>query len=149
LCALKNKLHSRGDIAANAKRITELREHIHETFAHRSTSREAWIEWERACADFRSQYDSLAFPGGYAAGLRKIQAGDAFAIEDAIAFLELRPYFFRSQYLMTKLTRLLKHVPLSAQQAERFRKVLARPKNRMPNTALVLPRPHISQSRSD
>ena len=127
-CAVKDKLQSRGDIVASAKRITELHERIHETFARRSTSREAWIEWERACADFHRQYDSLAFPGGCTAGLQKIRDGNAMAIEDAIAFLEFRPYFFRSQYLMTKLTRLLKHAPLSARQAERFQKILDRPK---------------------
>ena len=69
-----------------------------------------------------------ALPGGYEAGLEKIQAGDVRAIEDALAFLEVRPYFFRSQYMRTKLTRLLKHAPLTALQTERFQAVLERDK---------------------
>jgi hypothetical protein len=38
-------------------------------------------------------------------------------------FLEVRPYFFRSQYIRTQLIRLLKHVALSPTQAERFERV--------------------------
>ncbi len=66
----------------------------------------------------------LAFPGGYEEGLQKIQAGDSNAIENALAFLEVKPYFFRSQYIRTKLIRLLKHAALSGQQEERLKKVL-------------------------
>lgn len=82
-------------------------------------------EWSRACDDFHKQFDGLAFPGGYDAGLKKIREGDARAIEDALAFLEVRPYFFRSQYIRTKLTRLLKRATLSSRQAERLQKAVA------------------------
>jgi hypothetical protein len=112
-------------IQENAKRVTELHDRIHETFKRRDASLEARAEWSRACDEFHSQYDALAFPGGYEAGLKKIQGGDARAIEDALAFLEIRPYFFRSQYMRTKLIRLLKHARLSVHQTERFRGVLA------------------------
>jgi hypothetical protein len=121
---VKEELEPRCVIQKNAKRVTELHDRIHETFKRRDTGPEARAEWSRACDEFHSQYDSLAFPGGYEAGLQKIQAGDARAIEDALAFLEVRPYFFRSQYMRTKLARLLRHAQLSARQSERFQRAL-------------------------
>jgi nitrate reductase beta subunit len=121
---MKEELHSRCVIQENAKRVTELHDHIHETLKRREVSPEGRADWSRACEEFHSKYDKLAFPCGYEAGLRKIQAGDAEAIEDALAFLEVRPYFFRSQYIRTKLTRLLKHAQLTARQTARFQRVL-------------------------
>jgi hypothetical protein len=121
---VKQKLEPRCVIQENAKRVTELHDRIHETVKRRDSSPEARAEWSRACSEFHSQYDALAFPGGYAAGLAKIQAGDSRAVEDALAFLEVRPYFFRSQYIRTKLTRLLKHAQLTTRQTERFKKAL-------------------------
>lgn len=44
--------------------------------------------------------------------------------ETAILFLELHPYFFRSQYIATSLTRLLKKVQLGSDLRERFDIVL-------------------------
>jgi hypothetical protein len=121
---VKEELHPRTIIQRNAKRVAELHARIHETFKNRSNSKEAWQEWERACADFHRQYDSLAFPGGYEQGVKRLQAGDSHAIENAIAFVEVRPYFFHSQYMRTKLIRLLKRSKLSARQLDRFQKVL-------------------------
>lgn len=131
---MKQKLEPRCVIQANAKRVTELHDRIHETFKLRDTSPEARAEWSRACDEFHSQYDALAFPGGYETGLQKIQAGDSRAIEDALAFVELRPYFFRSQYIRTKLTRLLKHAQLTARQAERFQRALEADKKKKMRT---------------
>jgi hypothetical protein len=124
---MKEKLHPRVAIQENAKRMVELHKRVHETSTCKNKSKEAWDEWKQACAEFHSQYDALAFPGGYETGLKEIQAGDFSAIENALAFLEVRPYFFRSQYMRTKLIRLLKHAQLSRQQAERFQKFLRVP----------------------
>jgi hypothetical protein len=111
-------------IEAGARRIQALHERIREALPARHTpaGRKAW---EAACAEFHAQYDALAFPGGYEAGLRRIQAGDAEAIEAALVFLEQRPYFFRSQYMPTKLSRLLKRAALTGGQAKRFEAVRA------------------------
>jgi hypothetical protein len=121
---VKDQLEPRCVIQENARRVTELHGRIHELARRCNTSPEAREQWSRACDEFHSQYDGLAFPGGYEAGLQKIQAGDARAIEDALAFLEVRPYFFRSQYMRTKLTRLLKRAQLSARQADRLRRAI-------------------------
>lgn len=75
---------------------------------------------------FIPQYSALVdrlFPGGYDCALRKIQQGDAKAIDSALAFLEVRPYFFRSQYIRTRLMRLLKHATLAPNQIERFLRI--------------------------
>lgn len=122
---MKQKPDPRSLIQENARRITALHDRIGETVQRRDSSPEARAEWSKACNAFHSQYDALAFPGGYSAALKKIQAGDGRAIEDALVFLEVRPWFFRSQYIRTKLTRLLKHAQLSTQQVERFQAVLA------------------------
>jgi hypothetical protein len=132
---VKQKLEPRCVIQENARRVTELHDRIHETVKRRDSGPEARAEWSRACDEFHTQYDALAFPGGYAAGLEKIQAGDSLAIEDALAFLEVRPYFFRSQYIRTKLTRLLKHAQLTARQTERFQRALEADKKKRVRTA--------------
>jgi hypothetical protein len=131
---MKQKLEPRCVIQENAKRVAELHDRIHETVKRRDSSPEARAEWSKACAEFHGQYDALAFPGGYSAALEKIPAGDSRAIEDALAFLEVRPYFFRSQYIRTKLTRLLKHVQLTARQTERFQRALEADKKKRVGT---------------
>ena len=125
---MKEKIEPRCVIQKNADRLKTLHSRVHETLKFRDANPEAHAEWSRACDEFQKQYDALAFPGGYASGLQKLQAGETSAIDDALAFLEVRPYFFRSQYIRTKLTRLLKHTPLTNRQAERLQKALARPK---------------------
>ena len=128
---MKQKLDPRCVIQENARRVTELHDRIQETVKRRDSSPEARAEWSRACAEFHGQYDQLAFPGGYTTGLKKIQAGDSRAIEDALVFLEVRPYFFRSQYIRTKLKRLLKHASLNGRQTERFQTALAADKQKV------------------
>jgi hypothetical protein len=115
---------SAGPIREGARRVAELHARVHATCKLRDTCADARTEWKRACEDFHRRYDGLAFPGGYEAALEKIKTGDAGVIADALAFVEIRPYFFRSQYMWTKLTRLLKRAPLSTEQADRFLRVL-------------------------
>lgn len=120
---MKEDLHPRCVVQENARRIKELHGRVKEAFQRRGEGPEARAAWGRACEEFHREYDLLAFPGGYEAGLAKIRAGEGRAIEDALGFLEVRPYFFRSQYMRTKFTRLLKRAALSVRQAERFQKV--------------------------
>jgi hypothetical protein len=110
-------------IQANAKRIYEMHARIHKTLRTRDTpeGRNAWL---LACAELQASYNALAFPGGYDSGLRRIGEGDSDAIETALVFLELRPYFFRSGYMREKLLRRLKHAALSGAQARRFDAVM-------------------------
>ena len=63
---------------------------------------------------------ALAFPGGYKGALARIGSGDPEAMEAAICFLELRPYFFRSGYMFKDILRKCRNAPLSAEQALRL-----------------------------
>jgi hypothetical protein len=109
-------------IRENAAEIVRLRSRIHETPSHRSESAEKRREWEQACAEFRARYDRLAFPTGYQGGgaLRRIEYGDSEAMEAAICFLEIRPYFFRSGYMFEDILRKCRRAPLSPDQAARL-----------------------------
>ncbi len=104
----------------SAKELVRLKARIDETFQHRDDSQELWAAWQRACADFHSRFDRLAFPGGYESAGVRILAGDQAAIESALQFLEVRPYFFRSGYMRTALMRKLKRAVLTAPQAARL-----------------------------
>jgi len=108
----------------NAEEIRKLHGRIHETYSNRSKFPGATQEWERACEEFHARYDGLAFPGGYDTALERLASGDAETIESALCFVELRPYFFRSGYMFETLMRKLKHVPLDADQSERFERVV-------------------------
>ena len=81
-------------IQRNAEIIRRLHCEVHERAKRRSESPEAMAAWEQACARFHSGYDSLAFPGGLAAGLERLAQGDMAMAETAIAYLELHPISF-------------------------------------------------------
>lgn len=117
-------------IEHNAAEICRLHRAIHNAFAHRSESREAFEAWKQACATFHARYDFLAFPGGLTAGLERLGAGDLLTAETAIVYLELHPYFFRSQYNATTLIRRLKKLQLPVHLRDRFEAVLAAAKER-------------------
>ena len=112
-------------IRENAAEIERLRSRIYEAYALRSKSPEKKKKWEQACAEFHARYDSLAFPGGYQGGgaLNRILHGDSEAMEAAICFLEIRPYFFRSGYMFKDILRKLRQAPLSSDQAARLKTV--------------------------
>jgi hypothetical protein len=104
--------------------IVRLNSRIKETYAQRSKSSDKMQEWKQACAEFHSRYAGLAFPGGYNGDvLDLILSGDPQAMETAICFLEVRPYFFRSGYMFKDILRKCRRAPLSRNQAERLRAI--------------------------
>jgi hypothetical protein len=117
-------------IQHNAAEVRRLHAEVHATWAHRAESAAAREVWQQAAAEFHRRYDALAFPGGLSAGLESLSAGEPAAIEAALSFLEVRPYFFRSQYIATKLRRLLKHLELSNASAERLQHILSSARQR-------------------
>jgi hypothetical protein len=112
-------------IEHNAAEIRRLHRAIHDTWRRRFESTEAWAAWEGACAEMHARYDALAFPGGLTAAFERLAAGDPLTAETAIIFVELRPYFFRSQYHATKLIKLLKRLHLRPDLQERLDAVLS------------------------
>jgi hypothetical protein len=107
-------------LQANAVEISRLRSRIDETFKNRDKSAEKREEWKHACEAFHLRYEELAFPGGERNAAARILAGDAEAIEAALCFVELRPYFFRSGYMYQDFLRKLNRAPLSPDQLARF-----------------------------
>jgi hypothetical protein len=113
-------------IRESAAEIVRLHSHVHETLTEREKSPEKRREWEKACAEFHSRYDRLAFPGGYTGALQRISSGDPAAVEAGICFLECRPYFFRSGYMFKDILRGCRRAELSSEQATRLEVIEAK-----------------------
>ena len=113
-------------VQLNAQQIVTLQNRVKGAFALRDNGKE-WREiWEEACVEFHSRYDKLAFPGGIEGARERLRAGEEEAIEYALAFLEVRPYFFRSGYMYKDFMRVLKNCPLTDSQAKTYRKIRSR-----------------------
>ncbi len=105
---------------ANAKEITRLQTRVNETVSRRDAGERELKLWEEACFQFHARYDALAFPSGYGLALERIADNEKSALEEAICFLECRPYFFRSGYMYQQILRKIKHAKLSEAQAARL-----------------------------
>jgi hypothetical protein len=110
----------------NAAVLRQLHERIGETFKKRHLGPAQAKAWSDACREFHDRYDRLAMPGGYGAVLEGLERGDPGAIDIALCFVELRPYFFRSGYMYTLLMRRLKTCAKTPEQAERHARVVER-----------------------
>jgi hypothetical protein len=115
----------REQIRENAAEIVRLHSRIRETYLKRSESPEKLREWKQACAEFHSRYGHLAFPTGYQGRgtLKRILDGDPEAMEAAICFLEVRPYFFRSGYMFKDILRKCRQAPLTPNQTARLKAI--------------------------
>ena len=131
---MKEQLNLRCEIQANASLIKELHRRMTDAPSGRNYGKDASSDRSKACHEFHARYDSLAFPGGYKQGLRKLAENDARTIDAALSFLEVRPYFNTSQYIATKLRRMLKKAVLSERQKERLEAVIG---HRLPETKPV------------
>ena len=112
------------EILRNAERINQLKKRIDETVKLRDKNEHKRKEWQTACQDFHSNYDSLAFPGGFSNAYERIASGEQQAIEAALCFIECRPYFFRSGYMFKDILKKLKKANLDKLQRSRFEEVL-------------------------
>jgi hypothetical protein len=76
---------------------------------------------------FLAEYATLVermFPGGYAKTFEGIQAGDGSAVEFGLVFVEVQPYFYRSQYIRTQLIRKLKQARKNSLHTDRLKHIL-------------------------
>ncbi len=113
-------------IQQNARAIAELHQRIHETYTHRNDNEHSRAIWKVACSEFHKRYDELAFPGGTTGIRERLRSGDKQAIDYALDFLEVRPYFFRSGYMYKDFLRVLRNCPLSEAQRMRYDQLKAR-----------------------
>jgi hypothetical protein len=113
-------------IQRNADELSRLHSRISQTEKLRSHGSAEKQEWELACAEFHARFDDLAFPGGFKGALARIEAGDPDAMEAAICFLEVRPYFVRSGYMFKDILKKAKRAPLSEHQAIRLASIMRR-----------------------
>jgi hypothetical protein len=95
---------------ANAAELARLQEAVDVAFRVRGRDAATHAAWQAAAAEFRERYDGLAFPGGSGTALARLEAGEPHAFDAAVAFVECRPYFFRSGYLRAMLLRRLKRL---------------------------------------
>jgi len=94
-------------------------ERIHATVSKRDESASAWKAWE----DAARAWHAVRHPTERLWGdkfLSDLRASERSAIEDAILFLEVDPWYFRSGYLKERLIRGLKAAKLSEQDRRRL-----------------------------
>jgi hypothetical protein len=117
----------RAKIVENAAELNRLQWRVKETVKHRDKSPKAREAWSQACDEFHERYGELWIPDGSVPRFfERIVEGDPAAVEAALCFLEVRPYFFRSGYHWKTILRKCKRAPMSAEQAERFANLLQR-----------------------
>jgi len=112
-------------IRSNAEELRALNARILETARLRNRSPEDNENWETACRTFHSRYSALAFPGGYDNALERIAASEPAAVDAALCFLEVRPYFFRSGYMYKDILRKVKRAAVNKEQAARLTEIVA------------------------
>ncbi|MGA9672682.1 MAG: hypothetical protein WBQ94_25925 [Terracidiphilus sp.] len=117
-------LHQR--VKENAAEINRLHECLHEAFRRRNENGGAMQRWSAAAKELHARWGQLALPGGpFPNFLERVAAGEPEMAEIALAFLEVRPYFFRSGYMWKDIFRRCKRAPLLGEQAERRDRLVA------------------------
>jgi hypothetical protein len=105
----------------NAKRLRELQAAFKLAYVQLGD-----VGCDKARREFHSELGRLAYPGGTQTARQRIREGDQRAIEQALEFLEARTYFFRSQYIRTKLLRYLRSASLDKIQSRRYAAIVQR-----------------------
>jgi hypothetical protein len=132
-------------IQSNAAKLRDLHDAIHSTVKSRHEGDSQRKRWEDACRKFHESYDQLAFPGGLTEWLGKLKANDPAAIEDAVLFLEVDPFFFRSGYIKESAFERLRWADLDEGHKLRLQQVIlarirdARPKREFRRYCILAP----------
>ena len=111
-------------IETNAERLRALHTAIKKTWIDRDVGPKSLEAWKRACAEFHSSFDALAFPGGLGRAMSLLAKQDPEIIEQVLQFLEFDPFFFRSGYIKAEFIRHLRHWPMTGDQKARLQKVI-------------------------
>ena len=96
-----------------------------ETLPHRSKDEPRRREWQEACDAFHA-YRRSAFELERPDVLQKVRLGIESWRSEALLFLEVDPWFFRSGYLKQRLLRALKGAALNPAEIERLNGIFLR-----------------------
>lgn len=113
----------RAAICAGAKALRKLHADHHLAYRGHGDRRAALYE-------FHSNHDRLAMPGGLARCFAGVAENDEASIDLALTYLEVRPYYFRSQYHFKAFLRALRRAKLSTSQITRLENVRAQVRER-------------------
>ncbi len=124
-------------IYKNTREIKRLFDNRDKSFQKRETSKHAYQEWLKACSEIHKNYNKLVFYFtdenkdsnteetyiGEQGFYQLFKQNHPYALEFAVCFIEIRPYYYRSGYMYQKLIRKLKNKPLTNDQRIRYQKV--------------------------
>jgi hypothetical protein len=110
----------RQEIAESTRRLAGLNRRLDEAAQQQSD------EYASARSAFLGLYDHLAFPGGLAQKLQALTEQHPEAVEDAICFLEVDPWFFGSGYIKERILHNLKRCSMTETQHERLMQCILR-----------------------
>jgi hypothetical protein len=113
------KISSR--ILEDAQTLVKLYDNITQSYKNKAEHPQAW---EEACALFHDSYDRLAFPSGLSEGLDALKKLDSHAIEVALEYLKVDPYYHRSGYTKKKIVHILKSIPLTNEQIKQLQEIV-------------------------
>ena len=119
-------MNYKSQIKTSEEILFRLYKRFKSTVEHRDSSKEAEQEWSKALTLFNEKYRQLSFLNGTTNYRLELRAGNKEAIEYAICFLEVRPYYHRSGYMWIDLLRVLKNCNLSKTQRKRYETVRQR-----------------------
>jgi len=101
------------------KDINHLTEEVSRLFLLRDKSSLAWEDWSKACEAWHNYQSPTSFlwTKEFKASIKE---NDEMAVSEAILYLEVDPYYFRSGYLKERLLSLLKASKLSQRSKARI-----------------------------
>ncbi|MCE5198779.1 MAG: hypothetical protein ABFD54_10455 [Armatimonadota bacterium] len=114
---------TREDIAQAKLIRNRQQQHINETYSQRQQNQETWAAWKEACADFHQTRVATDYLWSDKVRL-KIKNGDREVINDALLYLEVDPWYFRSGYLKERLIDALKSAPLTNEDVNRIQNII-------------------------
>lgn len=114
---------TRSQIQREEKISREHQRRINDTFGRRRESDAAWDAWKDACHQWHKK-EMLCFYLWSQDARKRMVSGEREVIEDALLFLEVDPWFFRSGYLKERVLRHLKSAALTERDRARLRNVI-------------------------
>ncbi len=118
-------MFTRTSIERQARASNECHARLNEAFeSYRAKPSDAARQkWKDAATAFHN-CENTAFYLWPTEARHQMRRGEREAVEDALIFLEVDPWFFRSGYLKERVTRHLKSARLSEDDAQRLRDVV-------------------------